>query len=210
LTLHDNLLVIAKSLSSELDAEISARWNLLEGAFSINQAQDRYILANDLREIYLQTGYERTPLAHNIPFLQGYQGNVCFYCGETLDSNIHVDHLLPRQVVYHDDVWNLVLSHAECNIQKSDKLVGPHFVEKLIARNENIMGSNHPWKRKIEFQLGKTPIQRGQSLQTHYTRVRAILGDDFWGGTQGYNPSSDPFYRRLITLLNNNRKNVFR
>ena len=210
LTLHDNLLEMAKGLSSELDAEISAKWSLLEGAFSISHAQEKYTLANDLREIYLQTGYERTPLTHNIPFLQGYQGNVCFYCGEILTSNIHVDHLLPRQVVHHDDVWNLVLSHAECNMQKSDKLVGPHFIEKLIARNENIMGSNHPWKAKIESQLGVKPIRRARSLKEHYANVRAILGDNFWGGTRGYNPASDPFYRRLITKLNNDQKNVLR
>jgi hypothetical protein len=203
LTLKDNLLQLRETSLSALEAEIDARWNLLEGAFSINQSQQEYQLANDIRDIYLLTGYVRTPLTQNIPFLTGYQGNVCFYCGEELGDDIHVDHVLPRQVINHDEVWNLVLSHGHCNVLKSDKLVGPHYIEKLIARNENIMGSNHPWRCKIEASLGKSPSARSKAFHHHYDQVRLARGLDFWGGTPGYNPESDPFYRRLVTVLNN-------
>ena len=72
------------------------------------------------------------PLTPNIPFLSGYQGNACFYCCEPMPDNIHVDHVLPRQVIQNDEMWNLVLAHEECNLLKSDKVVAPHFVEKLI------------------------------------------------------------------------------
>ena len=71
------------------------------------------------------------------------------------DGDVHVDHLLPRQVVLHDEIWNLVLAHGFCNENKTDRLVGEHFIEKLIQRNENIMGSNHPWKKKIEQAFGE-------------------------------------------------------
>ena len=37
-------------------------------------------------------------------------------------------------------------STPKCNMLKSDLLVADHFVQKLIIRNENIMGSSHPWK----------------------------------------------------------------
>ena len=77
LTLKDNLLQMTESTSSQLEDEINARWDLLEGAFSINQTQSQYSLANDIRMIYLASGYERKSLAENVPFLQGYQGNVC-------------------------------------------------------------------------------------------------------------------------------------
>ena len=147
LILKDSLLGFDSEQIDALENELLARWSLLEGAFVINQ--EGFELANDIREIYLTNGYKRTALTNNIPFLSGYQGNVCFYCGEPMDSEVHVDHVLPRQVLHHDEVWNLVLAHADCNLLKSDKLVGPHFIEKLIARNENIMGSNHPWKHKI-------------------------------------------------------------
>ncbi len=205
LELKDELLGFSAELVEELDAEVVARWSLLEGAFSINQSQ--FYLANDIREIYLKDGYERRPLTSNIPFLAGYQGNTCFYCGEPMPAgDIHVDHILPRQVIMHDDVWNLVLSHSDCNLLKSDKLVGPHFIEKLIARNENIMGSNHPWKHKIASALGKTKVNRASALARHYDNVKTVLGTNYWGGSSGYNPATDPFYRKLITVLNNQKK----
>lgn len=74
-------------------------------------------------------------------WLRPYQGNRCFYCGEEVGEPVNVDHVLPRQALKHDDVWNLVLVHEFCNLQKEDRLVGPHFIRKLIARNEIIMGS---------------------------------------------------------------------
>ena len=199
LRLTDKLLSLSEI--DQLDAEVSARWSLLEGAFVINQSN--YALANSIRDIYLADGYERKSLAPTVPFLEGYQGNVCFYCGEPLDGDIHVDHVLPRQVLNHDEIWNLVLSHSHCNMLKSDRLVGDHFIRKLIARNENIMGSNHPWKAKIASALGATPRARAKTLQYHYDNVKLALGSNFWGGTEGYNPATDPFYRRLITELNN-------
>jgi len=111
-------------------------------------------------------------LTPNIPFLQGYQGNICFYCGNELSYDVHVEHVLPRQVIQHDHIWNLVLSHAQCNMDKSDKLVGNMFITKLEQRNENIMGSNHPWKARIAAELGSTPTRRKQSLRIHYDNVK--------------------------------------
>lgn len=201
LDLKDSIMGFDKDLIDSLDAEADARWSLLEGAFSINQSQ--FELANDIRDIYLKDGYQRKNLTNNIPFLMGYQGNVCFYCGEEMNNDIHVDHVLPRQVVNHDEVWNLVLAHGDCNMMKSDKLVGPHFIDKLIARNENIMGSNHPWKAKIATELGNTAIKRSNSLTRHYDNVKTVLGKNYWGGAESYNPSNDPFYKRLITVINN-------
>ena len=143
LILTDDLHLIIETSRKELEEELDARWDLLEGAFSIQQ--ENYILSNDLRLIYLEKGYKRKPLTNNIPFLQGYQGNICFYCGESFKyGDIHVDHVLPRQVLHHDEIWNLVLSHGFCNEHKLDRLVGEHYIRKLIARNENIIGSNHP------------------------------------------------------------------
>ncbi|MCG9626173.1 HNH endonuclease [Vibrio mediterranei] len=200
LILKDSLLSLTEPQINTLQQEVHARWGLLEGAFSINQTN--FELANDIREIYLKDGYERKALTHNIPFLSGYQGNVCFYCGETLGEDIHVDHVLPRQVINHDEIWNLVLSHGDCNLLKSDRLVGQHFVEKLISRNENIMGSNHPWKAKIQSALGSTPKRRASNLNKHYDNMKSVLGRYYWGGSGSYNPANDPFYRRLITALN--------
>ena len=199
LNLKDSLLQLDNP--DELKNEVDARWSLLEGAFLINQTQ--YSLTNNIREIYVADGYGRKSLTPIIPFLRGYQTNTCFYCREPILNDIHVDHVLPRQVIRHDEVWNLVLSHPECNMNKSDKVVGLHFIEKLIARNENIMGSNHPWKHKISASLGKTKSQRRSSVIKHYDNIKKVLGNNYWNGSKDYDPSKDSFHKRLITILNN-------
>lgn len=202
LYLHDSLFKIVESDKLNLLSEIDARWSLLEGAFKINQGD--WTLSNDIREMYITSGYERKPLSSNIPFLKGYQGNVCFYCGEKIeDSDIHVDHVLPRQVLRHDEIWNLVLSHSLCNLHKDDFLVGKHYLEKLILRNENIMGSNHPWKKKISETLGSTKTERLKNTLKHYEDVKVVLNNRYWENSPSYNRETDPFYKRLITVINN-------
>jgi len=202
LTLKDATFALAEGNQGELLDELESRWSLLEGAFIINQGNSQ--LANNVRETYLLQGYARTNLTQNTPFLQAYQGNVCFYCSEQMeDGDVHIDHVLPRQVICHDEIWNLVLSHSTCNMLKSDRLVAAHYVVKLIARNENIMGSNHPWKHKISAQLGTRPHDRAAALRRHYENTKAVIGPRYWGGSQGYVPATDLFYRRLITRLNN-------
>ena len=202
LVITDDLLTLSHTNRDELDAELDARWGLLEGAFKIGA--DSFQLNNDLRLIYIENSYERTNITKNIPFLQGYQGNTCFYCCEPIsEGDIYVDHVLPRQVLQHDEIWNLALAHSLCNGQKTDRLIGPHFREKLGARNENIMGSNHPWKKKIEAALGKTKAQRKKTTEDHYANVSQILGWNYWGGDSGYSPENDPFFKRLITVMNN-------
>jgi hypothetical protein len=193
LYLHDSVFRVNETNRDELFSELDARWSLLEGVFKIGN--ENWELANDIRETYICKGYQRTNLTQNIPFLSGYQGNVCFYCGEKIDySNIHVDHVLPRQVLMHDDIWNLVLSHDICNLHKDDSLVGKHYIEKLIARNENIMGSNHPWKLKISEQLGKFKFQRAKTLLYHYENVKIALNGRYWENSPNYNRSTYPFF----------------
>jgi hypothetical protein len=88
-------------------------------------------------------------------------------------------------------------------LRKLDRLVSEHFMLKLIGRNENIMGSNHPWKKRIADMLGPSLAMRARKLYWHYGNVKVVLGSNYWGGAEGYNPETDPFYRKLITRLNN-------
>jgi hypothetical protein len=202
LKLKDSLFRVVQASREDLLQELDARWGLLEGAFSITGGD--YVLANDVLETYLKSGYPRKNLTRNAPFLQGYQGNTCFYCGAEMSlNNRHVDHVLPRHIINHDEIWNLVLAHDLCNEQKSGKLVSQHFLTKLITRNENIMGSNHPWKSKIAQGLGATPEVRKSTITLHYENCRTVIGSNYWGGSDGYNPETDGFYRRFMTVLNN-------
>lgn len=202
LLLKDELFQLSEIDLDKLNEELHARWNVLEGAFLIRRT--RSALANDDRMIYLEKGYERTNVTKTVPFLSTYQGGICFYCGQQIPANdVQVDHVLPRQVVFHDEIWNLVLAHRYCNESKSDRLVAEYYIIKLIARNENIMGSNHPWKQKIEQQLGNSAKERSLNLSRNYEKVRKILGSYYWGGIANYLPEKDPFFKNLITQLNN-------
>jgi hypothetical protein len=43
-------------------------------------------------------------------------------------------------------------------------------------------------------------------LRKHYDNVKVVLGiNNYWGGNADFRPDQDPFFRRLITKLNNNR-----
>jgi hypothetical protein len=64
----------------------------------------------------------------------------CFYCGRDLgdlpnDVKIHVDHFIPRSYIAEDELWNLVLSCSECNLNKSDSLA-VDFKDNLIREND--------------------------------------------------------------------------
>ena len=201
ITLKDNIFEIVNEFEDELFKEVDARWKLVESAFKINHSEYNFQLANDLRDIYIKSGYERKDITKNINFLNPYQGNVCFYCGESMTS-MHVDHVIPRQIINHDEIWNLVIAHSTCNMLKTDLLVAPHFIKKLIIRNENIMGSSHPWKHRISQQLGNTPQKRKQNTLRHYENAKIIRGNAYWGGKKEYNPEKDVFYRKLITKIN--------
>jgi hypothetical protein len=202
ITIKDSVMQISEEVHDDLMSEIASRWSLLEAAFLINR--DNFDLENDIRQIYLKSGYGRKDITSNRPFLSGYQNNQCFYCGQVMsEADIHVDHVLPRQVIQNDEIWNLVLSHEFCNGHKSDKLVGSHYIEKLIKRNENIMGSNHPWKQRMAEQIGNSPADRKRSMEHHYDNVKSVLGSYYWGGVESYDPETDPFYKSLITVLNN-------
>lgn len=118
LVIFDNVFeIFSDKNNSQLNNELDSRWDLLEGAFEIKRSNSK--LMNDIRNIYLVNGHERTDITKNREVLNGYQNNVCFYCGELIsEDDVHVDHVIPRQFLYHDEIWNLVLSHEFCNMQK--------------------------------------------------------------------------------------------
>ncbi len=87
-------------------SQLNTRWDLLEAAFEINKSSSQ--LQNDIRRFYLFNGYERTSVTHLRSALDGYQNGICFYCNLPMQENhIDVDHVIPRQLIHHDEVWNL-------------------------------------------------------------------------------------------------------
>jgi len=109
LILTDDLFKVFDGDKNEsLISEVNSRWDLLEGAFQIKR--DNSTLANDVRLFFLERGHERKNITGTTAVLNGYQKDSCFYCGESMVGySINVDHVIPRQVLYHDEIWNLVL-----------------------------------------------------------------------------------------------------
>lgn len=180
-------------------AEVDSRWSLIEAAFQIKRQSSH--LENDILKIYLATGYDRTNITNTIPVLNGYQKGLCFYCGESLDGiGIHVDHVIPRKMVYHDEIWNLVLAHEFCNLQKSDSLPDRKYIDKLITRNEYFIASNHPIRDKLIRALGKNMMARKAYIEHVYNDAKVIIPYT-WEGIRGYNPETDEFYKTVIRSL---------
>lgn len=200
LTITDEAFVLfSDNAGQDLIDELSSRWSLLEAAFEMRR--DDSVLGNDIRRFYLERGYKRSNIANLAPVLNGYQNGICFYCGEVMrDSDIHVDHVIPRQLIMHDEVWNLVLAHGFCNEQKSDALPSLYYVEKLIQRNESLIMSNHPLKKQLIATLGKGPSVRKQYVLRVYEDARTVLRYT-WEGIRGYNPATDPFYKSFVRSI---------
>ena len=179
--------------------ELNARWDLLEAAFALKREPGH--LANDARTIYLHQGYDRTRVTHLTPVLHGYQQGRCFYCWEAIPAGDgHVDHVIPRQFIQHDEVWNLVLAHGFCNLQKSDQLPDQSFVQHLVERNEHLIASNHPLRQDIIGKLGATAEGRRKSVISAYDEAQLAIPYT-WSGVSGYEPGTSAFYRDIVRSL---------
>lgn len=200
LVLTDSLFSAASNNGTAFRDELEGRWGLLEAAFQMKR-EGHSVLINDIRAFYLAQGYDRATITSTRPILNGYQNGICFYCGEAMtDENVHVDHIIPRQLVQHDEIWNLALSHAFCNTQKSDALPPPHFIYKMIERNEYFIVSNHPIKPKLIKQLGATAEARRKNQLWVYEDAKTVIRVT-WEGMRGYNPATDPFYKSVVRSL---------
>ncbi len=191
--------LFAQPEAEALDAELGARWDLLEAAFEMKRHAGQ--LANDLRLVYLERGYERRSVTHLRDVLHGYQQGRCFYCGELIPQKTgHVDHVIPRQFIQHDEPWNLVLAHALCNAQKSDLLPSERSIAMLVARNEHLIASNHPLKQQLTAQVGSTPEHRRRTVLRTYEDARQVMPYT-WEQIRGFDPATDLLYQTVIRRL---------
>ena len=81
-------------------------------------------------------GDERVPLGKVRDVLLPMQGGKCFYCGQRMDSTVHVDHFIPYALYPANQAHNLVLAHAGCNGNKSDLLADIPHLERWVERNQ--------------------------------------------------------------------------
>ena len=205
LILNNNLLDLANdSEIKNLNKEVLGRWDLLEHGFSkpdmdeTLQVDHNGIISNHGRNSIVSLKKKRKNLTPLVPILNGYQHGKCFYCNEEL-FDIHVDHVIPHTVLQHDEIWNLVLAHEECNENKSDYRPPKRFVQKLIDRNESVLKSDLPLKEELKKVLGATEKQRFAKVWASYSLSK---NKPLWGGTEKFNPANDQFYKQLLNSLN--------
>lgn len=186
LVLMDSLLALfGEDARRDLHAEVASRWDLLEAAFAMHLPVD--VLGTDEHRLYRTNGYEQVDITGTQPVLNGYQNGYCFYCGEALDLEaMHVDHVILRTFLHHDEIWNLVLAHDACNLAKRALLPARPYLAKLYERNEYYIASNHPIKRHLIQQMGESPSKRQAFLERTYRDAERVLIHVWPGVPAGY------------------------
>jgi hypothetical protein len=76
---------------------------------------------------------DRIPLSQIRSALIKAFGANCFYCGDSVASSVHVDHVLPLSKVVINGLANLVLSCSACNSNKSGHLPALEHVERALG-----------------------------------------------------------------------------
>jgi len=61
---------------------------------------------------------------------------LCHLCKQPLlKADFTLDHMIPFDYVYTDDLWNLVPAHRKCNSKKGARVGSDRMIRKLIERN---------------------------------------------------------------------------
>lgn len=80
--------------------------------------------AHGLRRRALKRDAEGAHTATDIQAQYKRQNGKCYYCGQKVGKNYHVDHIVPLSRGGSNGPENLVIACPTCNLRKSDKL--PH------------------------------------------------------------------------------------
>ncbi len=194
--------VFADNQNEHLYKDMDSRWDALEIGYS--QMQQSFSLDINLEkegQEYILNKEERKSLTHVRPILNQYQKNTCFYCGLDLHGKIHVDHVIPYQAILHNQIWNLVLSHEECNEDKLDFIPSVKFIDKLKQRNEFMLKSDRFLKQLLEKEIGKTIVERIKNVDKQYSYAkRKIIR--MWRGRETYDPSEDENWKKYVRAKN--------
>jgi hypothetical protein len=132
------------------------------------------VLAPLVIEKVERDGARRGPLAKYLKILRQIDEAQCFYCGRDLSSGVRVevDHVLPWTFLLADPIWDLVLSCANCNAAKSDRLPERRFIDQLIATNERRHSNALP--------AGMSPLMDGSGIIQLYEAAISVEWPRFW------------------------------
>lgn len=191
LVLRDELLELARSVhAQDLDAEIAARWRLVETAWATGISDavlaPALVYDRDTECLVLQTKQRRKSVTGVVVVLNGYQDGRCAYCNRAIAQGTKtrpiVEHVLPYRLrTRHwvgpdvDAIWNLVLSCEPCNQAKGGRPPHETWMPWLEQRNNDLIESRHPLREILMAQTGATTVVRHSTLKLAYQRATELL-----------------------------------
>lgn len=114
----------------EIFETINYRWAIILETFNSTPRICKKVKIIDEKEI------RRGTLNKFIKYLD-YENpkHYCFICGEKIEVDLSIDHVIPWSYLYSDDIWNLVYVHKSCNSSKSNVIPNEVMIRKLKERN---------------------------------------------------------------------------
>lgn len=178
----------------DLDAEIEARWRLVETAWALNLPRTLLTVEFDQSNSTLVVPRRRTAITGARGALNGYQKGSCFYCFGPISiasgqaDTCEVDHVFAWSVgaevggAPSDGVWNLVLACKRCNgwHEKGSRPPATRYVERLHRRNEFLISSHHPLRPTLIAQTGSSDTERAATLRRAHDDVSASGARNPW------------------------------
>jgi len=183
----------ASTQRTNLEAEIEARWGLVETAWELG-VEVRAIaptvsLDRETQGLVAGGPWRRRSLTGAYGAIGGYQKGRCFYCGREVSSDGDVavrgdvDHFLPwslghvilKDALNLDGIWNLVIACRDCNRGEAGKfamLPSLAMLGRLHARNEFYILSHHPLREALIAQTGASVDERRRFLNAAWQVAR--------------------------------------
>lgn len=126
-------------------------------------------------------GTDRTALRALVDPLRDLQSGRCFYCDRRLQSEVHIDHVVPWSMVPIDGVANLVATDARCNLDKSASVPVQDHVTRALERESLADVSD----------LARIPVLRKRTASAARGIYTALpVGSMLWKSSGTYQPHS--------------------
>lgn len=132
-----------------------------------------------------------------IPVLLDIQDGQCFYCQQSLTSNLEVDHFIPWSKYPIDTTHNFVLTDHKCNNSKRDYLAEEIYYEKWLIRNQQHGDTIDKSTKNLGF---VTNLERSETVSQWAYQLAVEHNDLVWTPQKGLrlrtiNPDLLPFLR---------------